>query len=56
LNGVLTEITHHAIHLLEPRHSIYLTANLYFSVLSSIVHCIARTIVTERVVEPRLGP
>jgi aminobenzoyl-glutamate transport protein len=55
VDGVLTEITNDAIHLLNPGYSIYLTANLYFSVLSSIVLCIACTIVTERVVEPRLG-
>jgi aminobenzoyl-glutamate transport protein len=55
IDGVLTEITNDAIHLLNPSYSIYLTANLYFSVLSSIVLCVACTIVTERVVEPRLG-
>ena len=55
IDGVLTEITNDAIHLLNPGYSIYLTANLCFSVLSSIVLCIACTVVTERVVEPRLG-
>ena len=56
VDGVLTEITNDAIHLLNLGHSVYLTANLYFSVLSRIVLCIACTIVTERIVEPRLGP
>jgi aminobenzoyl-glutamate transport protein len=56
VDGVLTEITNDAIHLLNLGHSVYLTANLYFSVLSRIVLCIGCTIVTERIVEPRLGP
>jgi len=56
IDGVLTEITNDAIHLLDPGYSIYLTANLYFSIVSSVVLCIACTIVTERVVEPHLGP
>ena len=55
IDGVLTEITNDAIHLLNPNYSLYLTANLWFSIVSSIVLCIVCTIVTERVVEPRWG-
>lgn len=55
VDGVLTEITNDAIHLLNPSLSLYLTANLYFSIVSAILLCIVVTIVTERVVEPRLG-
>jgi len=55
IDGVLTEITNDAIHLLNPGLSIYLTANLYFSFASSILLCIACTVITERIVEPRLG-
>ena len=55
VDGVLTELTNDAIHLLNPNLSIYITANLYFSIASTILMCIVCTIVTERVVEPRLG-
>jgi aminobenzoyl-glutamate transport protein len=55
IDGVLTEITNDAIHLLNPGYTIYLTANLYFSIVSSIVLCVVCTVITERVIEPRLG-
>ena len=55
IDGVLTEITNDAIHLLNPSYSIYLTANLYFSIASAILLCVVCTVVTERVIEPRLG-
>ena len=55
VDGVLTELTNDAIHLLNPNLSIYITANLYFSIVSTILMCVVCTIVTERVVEPRLG-
>jgi aminobenzoyl-glutamate transport protein len=41
--------------LLNPSYSIYLTANLYFSIVSSVLLCAVCTLITERVVEPRLG-
>ena len=56
VDGILTEITNDAIHLLDPNVSIDLTANLYFSIVCSIVLAIVCVVVTERVVEPRLGP
>jgi aminobenzoyl-glutamate transport protein len=55
LDGILTEITNDAIHLLNPAQSIALTANFYFAVVSSLVLIVVCTLVTERVVEPRLG-
>ena len=55
IDGVLTEITNDAIHLLNPGYSIYLTANLYFSIVSAILLCVVCTVITERVVEPRLA-
>jgi aminobenzoyl-glutamate transport protein len=55
LDGILTEITNDAIHLLNPTHSIDLAANFYFGVVSSLVLIVVCTLVTERVVEPRLG-
>jgi aminobenzoyl-glutamate transport protein len=56
LDGILTELTNDAIHLLNPALSIDLTANFYFSVVSSLVLAVVCTVVTDRVVEPRLGP
>ena len=55
IDGVLTEITNDAIHLLSPTTSIYLTSNLYFSIVSSLLLCVVCTVVTERIIEPRLG-
>jgi aminobenzoyl-glutamate transport protein len=55
IDGILTEITNDAIHLLNPVYSIDLTANLYFSIVSSLVLCVACTVITEKFVEPRLG-
>jgi len=55
IDPVLTEITNDAIHLLNPTLSIDLAANFYFGVVSSLVLIIVCALVTERVVEPRLG-
>ena len=55
IDGVLTEITNDAIHLRNPAHSIGLTANFYLAVVSSLVLIVVCTLVTERIVEPRLG-
>lgn len=56
IDGILTELTNDAIHLLEPTLSIDLTANLYFAIVSSLVLALVCTVVTDRVIEPRLGP
>ncbi|HVZ07087.1 AbgT family transporter [Rhodopila sp.] len=56
VDAVLTEITNDAIHLISPGTTLYLTAIMWFSMVSAVVMCIVCTIVTERVVEPRLGP
>jgi aminobenzoyl-glutamate transport protein len=55
IDGILTEITNDAIHLLNPTQSIALTANFYFAIVSSLVLIVVCTLVTERIVEPRLG-
>jgi aminobenzoyl-glutamate transport protein len=55
-DGILTEITNDAIHLLDPNLSIDLAANLYFSIVCSVILTVVVVLVTERVVEPRLGP
>jgi aminobenzoyl-glutamate transport protein len=55
IDGILTEITNDAIHLLDPTHSIALTANFYFAVASSLVLVVVVSLVSEWIVEPRLG-
>ncbi|MEZ5296515.1 MAG: AbgT family transporter [Ilumatobacteraceae bacterium] len=54
-DAVLTEITNEAIGLVEPGRTIDITANLYFSIGSTIVLTILLAVVSQRVVEPRLG-
>ncbi|HBS29986.1 MAG TPA: p-aminobenzoyl-glutamate transporter [Phycisphaerales bacterium] len=55
LDAVLTEFTNDAIHMVDPSTSIGLTANLWFSVASVILLTFVVTLITERVIEPRLG-
>jgi aminobenzoyl-glutamate transport protein len=55
IDGILTEITNDAIHLIDPTRSIALTANFYFAIASSLVLIVVCSLITERVVEPRLG-
>jgi aminobenzoyl-glutamate transport protein len=55
VDPVLAEITNDAIHLLNPTRSIDLAANFYFGIASSIVLIIVCSLVTEWIVEPRLG-
>ncbi len=54
-DGILTEITNDAIHLVNPSISIDLTANVWFSIGSVVLLTILIGIVTEKIVEPRLG-
>lgn len=55
LDAVLTEFTNDAIHLVNPAVSIDLTANVWFSIASVIVLTVVITLVTQRIIEPRLG-
>ncbi len=55
LDAVLTEFTNDAIHLVNPSVSIDLTANLWFSIASVLVLTVVITLVTQRLIEPRLG-
>jgi aminobenzoyl-glutamate transport protein len=55
LDGVLTEITNDAIHIVNPSLSIDLTANLWFSIVSSVLLSFVAAFITERIVEPGLG-
>jgi aminobenzoyl-glutamate transport protein len=55
LDAILTEFTNDAIHLVDPQASIGLTANLWFSIASVLFLTILVTLITEWIVEPRLG-
>jgi aminobenzoyl-glutamate transport protein len=55
LDAVLTEITNDAIHMVDASRSIDLTANLWFSIASVPLLTIVIALITERVIEPRLG-
>jgi aminobenzoyl-glutamate transport protein len=55
LDAVLVEFTNDAIHLVDPTKSIGLASNLWFSIASVVVLTILITLITERVIEPRLG-
>jgi aminobenzoyl-glutamate transport protein len=55
LDAVLTELTNDAIHIVNPSLSIAVTANLWFSIASVVVLTIVIALITERIIEPRLG-
>jgi aminobenzoyl-glutamate transport protein len=55
LDGLLTEVTNEAIQIVTPGETIGITANLYFSVASSFFTALVVTVVTTRMIEPRLG-
>jgi aminobenzoyl-glutamate transport protein len=54
IDSMLTEITNEAIGLTDAE-PITVTANFYFSIASSILLAIVAVVVTQRIVEPRLG-
>ncbi|TCI00012.1 AbgT family transporter [Roseococcus sp. SYP-B2431] len=54
-DGILTEITNDAIALVNPNVSIDLAANLWFSIASVAMLTVLIALITERVIEPRLG-
>jgi aminobenzoyl-glutamate transport protein len=56
LDGILTEITNDAIHIVDPSLSINLAANFWFSVASVLVLTVIVALITDKFVEPRLGP
>lgn len=56
LDAVLVQFTNDAIRLVDPTKSIALTANLWFAIASVIFLTIVVAFITDRVVEPRLGP
>ena len=56
IDVILTELTNDATRLVNPNVSISLTANFWFSVASVVVLTIVCGLVSEKIVEPRLGP
>jgi aminobenzoyl-glutamate transport protein len=56
VDGILTEITNDAIRLVNPNLSIDLAANVWFSMGSVAMLTVLIALITERVIEPRLGP
>ena len=56
LDGLLAEITNDAIHQVNPNVSISLTANFWFSVASVVLLTFVCGFITEKYIEPRLGP
>jgi aminobenzoyl-glutamate transport protein len=56
LDAVLTEFTNDAVALVDPSRTIGLTATLWFSIVSVIFLTFIIAFITERMIEPRLGP
>jgi aminobenzoyl-glutamate transport protein len=56
LDGILQGITNDAIHLMNPNLSVSLTANWWFSVGSVLMLTVVCGLITDRIIEPRLGP
>ncbi len=55
VDGIITEITNEATALVKPGETINLTANLYFGIASTLFLAVVITVITEKIVEPRLG-
>jgi aminobenzoyl-glutamate transport protein len=56
LDAVLVEFTNDAIHLLDPNRSIGLASNVWFSIASVVMLTVLIAVISERIIEPRLGP
>ena len=55
-DALLAEMTNDAIRMVDPSREVTLVGNLYFMIVSSILMGIVCTIITEKIVEPHLGP
>ncbi len=55
-DALLVEVTNDAIRTVNPAQQINVVGNLYFMIVSTILMSIICTVLTERFVEPRLGP
>jgi aminobenzoyl-glutamate transport protein len=55
-DALLVEVTNDAIRTVDPAQQISVVGNLFFMIASSIVMAVICTIITDYLVEPRLGP
>jgi aminobenzoyl-glutamate transport protein len=55
-DALLVEMTNDAIALVDPAAEITLVGNLYFMIVSSLLMGVVCTVLTDRFVEPHLGP
>ena len=55
-DAMITEITNEAIGLIPGQAPITIVANYFFAIACSIILAIVAAVLTERVIEPRLGP
>jgi aminobenzoyl-glutamate transport protein len=55
LDAVLVEFTNDAIHLVDPETSIGLASNIWFSAASVVLLTLVISLITTKIVEPRLG-
>jgi aminobenzoyl-glutamate transport protein len=56
LDGILQGITNDAIHLMNPNISVSLTSHWWFSVASVLMLTVVCGLITDKIVEPRMGP
>ncbi len=56
LDPLLAGLSTTAAHLVDPNYNVLPTANYYFMVVSTFVVTIVGSLVTTKIVEPRLGP
>jgi aminobenzoyl-glutamate transport protein len=55
-DAMITEITNEAIGLIPGQEPITIVANWFFAIACSIILAIVAAVLTERMIEPRLGP
>jgi aminobenzoyl-glutamate transport protein len=55
IDSLITEITNETLGLVPGAETISVTSNLWFSIVSTFFIAVVVTVVTERVIEPRLG-
>jgi aminobenzoyl-glutamate transport protein len=54
-DGIITEVTNETIALVAPDVHLNVTHNFYFSIAATLFCALVMTVITERVLEPRLG-
>jgi aminobenzoyl-glutamate transport protein len=54
-DGVVTDITNESARLVDPSVNLDLTANLFFAIASVVLCTVLISLVTTRIIEPRLG-